>query len=544
LQNEKNVNTAYSIPLVCILIYHSLLAMANKLKNMYNIKSIYRLLLEGNSQRKTSALLGISRNTVKSYANLLSQLNLKLADIVALDDATLLAIVSSVKKQATPLQDARHKKLASHFSYIEKELKRTGVTLYHLWEAYKAKNTDAYGYVQFCHHYKQYIQRHKATMHFEHIIGDTLMIDYAGDKISYIDKETGEVIGCQVLVAVLPYSGYTFAYAMHTQSQPDFINGMNECFSFLGGVPKNILSDNLKTVVSKSDRYEPKFSDLVLQFSDHYKTNLMATRVAKPTDKGKVENAVTQVYRQIYAPLRNKEMHSLAELNNEIANCLSGLNSKSFQRKTYSRADLFIEERTKLNALPATIFELYKVKKAMVQRNYHIQIDNQYYSVPYTYVGKEVNVFYNTKTVEIYTNQARISLHTKTDRIYSYNTIAEHMPSNHTGYLQSRGWDADYFRSKASEVGTYTLAFVEKLFTTKIYIEQTYLSCTGLFRLVGIYNALRVEQACKRLENVQKVNYKMVEEILNKNLDQQITPTPQQQNPSVGTHTNIRANYN
>jgi hypothetical protein len=294
--------------------------------------------------------------------------------------------------------------------------------------------------------------------------------------------------------------------------------------------------------ITKPDRYEPNFSDLALQFAAHYKSNLMATRVAKPTDKGMVENAVMQVYRKIYAPLRNNNFYNLQELNVAIVKQLEVLNSKAFQGKTYSRADLFIEEKRKLQALPNSPFEVYKIKTAKVQRNYHIEIEKQYYSVPHQYVGKQLQVYYNTTTVEIFTPQhQRKALHKKIEKQYGYCTIPEHMPANHTGYLESRGWDADYFRKKASEMGPYTLAFIEKIFTTKAHVEQTYLSCMGMFRLVGMFTSLRVEQACKRLEHAHKVSYKMVEEVLKKNLD--LANNEQAQAPSLFNHENIRANY-
>jgi transposase len=517
--------------------------MANQIKTMNQIKEIYRLLCLSTSQREISSLLSISRRTVKSYVELLDKVGLSLEQMNQLSDERMMEIVASVKQQNTPLQDERHGILAKHFIYIEKELKRTGVTMQLLWGEYKAKNPSGYSYVQFCYHYRKYCQRNKAAFHFDHIIGDTLMIDYAGDKIGYVDQQTGELIQCQVLVTVLPYSGYTYAVAMHTQSQSDFITGMNSCFKFLGGSPKNILSDNLKTVVTKADRYEPKFSDLALQFAAHYQSNLQATRVAKPTDKGKVENAVKHVYRKIYAPLRNQIFHTLKQLNTAIIEQLEILNTKAFQGRTYSRADLFIEEKRMLNKLPELPFEVYKIKTAKVQRNYHIEIEKQYYSVPYQYVGSELQVQYTSTTVEIYNRQhQRVAIHTKIEKTHGYCTKPEHMPANHSSFLESRGWDADYFRTKASSIGPFTLAFIEKIFTTKTYIEQTYLSCKGLFRLVGIYNALRVEKACERLQNAQRVSYKMVEEVLKKNLDQ--AQPSQLQEPTIINHENLRANYN
>jgi transposase len=519
---------------------HSLRAMANEIKNMYQIKEIYRLLHDGYSERAVADLLSIGRNTVRDYHRIIKQSEYSLSTVQGLEQEALFGLIRVHKQRATPLQDERYRKLLVLFSSFDKELKRTGVTLQLLWKEYREKELDGYSYVQFCHHYGKYSKRHQATINHEHTMGECLMVDYAGDKMNYVDPLTGEVIVCEVLISILPYSGYTYAVAMLSQKQEDFVVGMNQTLRYMCGVSKCMLTDNLKTVVKKSDRYEPDFTNLMWQFGAHYGLHLQATRVGKPKDKGKVENAVTQVYRTLYAPLRDQVFTSLKELNASLQVQLQELNQRAYQGKDYSRYDLWQEERTCLKSLPDTLFEVLKIKQVKVQRNYHIELEKHFYSVPYTYVGSDLMVYYNTQQIQIYTkNHERITTHTKGLKANGYTTCPEHRPPNHTGYLETRGWNADYFRSKAHVIGPYTLGFVEKLFTTKQYIEQTYLSCMGLFRMVGMYSALRVENACRRLESIEQVNYKMVESVLKNNLDQ--SPQQIQQAPMVAVeHENLR----
>ena len=66
-------------------------------------------------------------------------------------------------------------------------------------------------------------------MHLTHAPGAMMMVDFAGDKMSYIDKSTGEIILCPVLVCVLPYSKYTFAMALPDATIPQVIKGLNKC---------------------------------------------------------------------------------------------------------------------------------------------------------------------------------------------------------------------------------------------------------------------------------------------------------------------------
>ena len=129
-------------------------------------------------------------------------------------------------------------------------------------------------------------------MHFSHTPADVMMVDFAGDNLSYVDKASGELISCPVFVAVLPYSGYSFAVALSNATQPNVIKALNGCLDYFGGVPQAIKCDNMKTAVSKSNRYEPVFTDTLIQWSLHNNTSLLAARVRKPKDKASVENEV------------------------------------------------------------------------------------------------------------------------------------------------------------------------------------------------------------------------------------------------------------
>lgn len=508
------------------------------------IKDIYTQHGLGKSQRHISQMLGISRNTVKSYIDLLQKSEQTVKQVLALNAEQLVSFINTYKPQSTPLQDARHKHLAEQFSIIDKELKKPGVTLYILWQEYCNTSTTHYCYQQYCYHYKKYLKRVNTSLRLEHKLGDTLMVDYSGSKMSYTNKSTGEIIDCEVLVCILPYSGYTFAYASHTQNQYDFIEAINQCMKYIGGVPKQMLSDNLRTVVRKSDRYEPSFTDLCVQMARHYQMDLSATRVAKPTDKGKVENAVLQTYRQVFAPLRNNNYYSITELNAAIKQQLVVLNTKAYQGKTYSRQDLFEEEKPYLNTLPNRFFEAYKNKQAKVQRNYHVEVEKQYFSVPYTYVSSDVKVFYNNHEVEVYDkSNNRIAYHKREPKLYSYHTNVAHRPVNHQAYLETRGWNANYFLEKAKPYGTSTVDFLHKILSSKIYEEHTYLSCMGFFRVIGGYPTLRVEAACKRALLTSKTSYRVIEEILKKGLDQE--SNLQNETPLIITHNNLRHNnYN
>src|SRR5690606_17858691 len=121
---------------------------------------------------------------------------------------------------------------------------------------------------------------------------DKLYIDFAGKKLAYIDRETGEAIECQVFVACMAFSDYAFAMAVQSQSVSDFLYALSCCLGFLGAVPKVLIPDNLKAAVIKANRYEPDINRAMEDFASHYGAAVVPTRVGRPKDKALVENQV------------------------------------------------------------------------------------------------------------------------------------------------------------------------------------------------------------------------------------------------------------
>ncbi len=152
-----------------------------------------------------------------------------------------------------------------------------------------------------------------------HVAGERLFVDYAGTTIDIFDAATGEVHACQLFVAVLGASSYTYAEATRTQTLPDWIGSHTRAFAFFGGVPGMVVSDNLKAGITKSCFYEPAVNRSYEEMASHYDTAVVPARPNKPRDKAKVEVGVLLATRWIIAKLRNRKFFTLAELNEAIA---------------------------------------------------------------------------------------------------------------------------------------------------------------------------------------------------------------------------------
>ncbi|WP_215236790.1 DDE-type integrase/transposase/recombinase, partial [Dyadobacter linearis] len=192
-----------------------------------------------------------------------------------------------------------------------------------------------------------------------------------------------------VFVAVLPFSGYGYVEALPNMKLAQVVKALNNALAYFGGVPLGAKSDNMKQWVSRSSRYEPAFTDMLEQWANHNHIALYAARPHKPKDKAAVENFVKITYRRIYAHLRNDTFHNLASLNAAIKEKLALHHQMNFQKKTFSRLELFTsQEAPHLQPLPESPYQVRHYTKAKVQKNYHVVIgeDWHFYSVPFRYI--------------------------------------------------------------------------------------------------------------------------------------------------------------
>lgn len=515
-----------------------------KRKRMDQIKSIIRNYLSSRSIKATARQLKISKNTVREYLRRARAYSEDLSAILEKDDEALIQIFHPSSAQQS---NDRLSVFEQQVNYWLRELRRVGVTRQLLWEEYRVAHPDGYGYSQFCERLRRAAVRKDLTLPLEHTPGQVLMLDFAGKKMHWVDHESGEVHACEILVAVLPFSQYSFCIALSSQSLSDFIHGLNQALLFLGVLPEVILSDNLKSYVSRPDRYEPTFTQLCQQLGAYYQIDLQATRVAKPKDKASVENAVTQVYRRIYAPLRNEVFPSIEALNEAIRLQLIRHNEQPYQKRPGSRKSLFDQyELPKMRCLPPELFEIKRIAKAKVQRNYHVFLgeEKNFYSVPYQYAGKQAQIIYTRQIVEVYVGQKRVATHERLflrGTEYRYQTRMEHMPKDHQEWKKAQGYDAAYFLKEAARIGPTTRWAVQQVLLGRIHEAQAYNSCKGILRLAEKHDPERLERAAERCKAVGKATYGMLKRILKLKLDQAEQEDIQL---SLGLHENIRGPEN
>jgi transposase len=515
--------------------------MAGKTTNMSQIKQLLILHEQGKGIKVIARTLGISKNTVKAYCQKLDVLSSRRVNPLTVLQLTQLTEpeLEAIFHAGNPAyKDDRYTFIKNKIAYYRRELERTGVTKKLLWQEYKETNPDGYSYAQFCFHLQQMLIASKPSMVLHHKAGDKLFIDFAGKKLSYTNRDTGELIECEVFVACLPFSDYSFAMAVPSQSSADFIYGLTCCLQSLGGAPQAIVSDNLKAAVIKANRYEPDINRILADFANHYGTTVLPARAYKPKDKALVENQVSLIYTRVYARLRNQQFFDINTLNDTIAVMVKDHNQTRMQQKPYSREERFIaEELPMLIKLPQEKFEVKSYRELKVAPNNHIYltIDKHYYSVPLTLIGCKVKVIFTRTMVYIYHDGKQVAVHIRNYQNGTYTSIENHLCSTHQHCLNR---SPQYYTSIAAKRCKTLHSLFELIFSQNRYPEQLYNTCDGLLSLHRKSDTLAFEKACQLAIDHRQTTYTFIKNILANKMTS-ITQEPTDDKP-LPQHNNLR----
>lgn len=504
--------------------------MANKSIPMFKLRTILNHYHRGASKRWVAQAVEISRTTLSSYWSKIEQLNLSYEEWEALSDIEVSRLLIN-HMPASPA-DPRLAVLTAMLPQIAKNLKKKHMTLTRQWKEYRQKHPNGYAKTAFCEHVNRHLQRHAGHMVVPHKYGDQMFVDYAGSTLPYADTETGELIECQVFVAILPASQLVYLEAQPSQKQEYFIEGCQNALRYMGGVPQAIVPDNLKSAVIKAHRYEPTLNTALASFAEHYGTVIFPARVRKPRDKALVEGMVKIIYQEIYHDVNQCNATSLEQLNLLIWERLELLNEAP-RTEAVSRREEFLDfEQSTLTPLPATPWEPITVKVVKVQRNGHVTLreDYHHYSVPYTLIGKELEMVYSHSKVRLFYNRELIAEHSRNLRKSKYTTDPEHLASHHRVILE-RG--PQHYLDKALAVGPHTRELIDRILTYSSYPEQGYKTCDGILNLGARFGAKVLELSAKYAKDLDVVNYHVLHQTITQELYQR---EPEQARPVVHRH--------
>ncbi len=502
---------------------------------MRKIKEVLRLQALGLKQEQIARSCGVSQSTVSEYVRTAAEAGVTWNQIADWDETRL---------QRELFPNRRHKvrstvQAAPDFAAVHEQLQRhKHVTLQLLWEEYRQASPGGYRYSRFCELYRRWRDRQDVVMRQQHRAGEKLFVDFAGDTVPvYRNGDNGEPQTAHIFVAVLGASSYTYAEATWSEGLEDWIAAHVRAFEFLGGLPEIVVPDNTKAAVNKSCRYDPDLNRTYQDMAMHYGVAVVPARPAKPRDKAKVEAGVLLVERWILAALRHRRFHSLAELNQAIAELLVRLNNRPFRKREGSRQTVFASvDKPALRALPAERYEFGQWRTARVNIDYHVEFERHYYSVPYQLTGEAVELHITAATVEIFHRGTRVASHARNSVQHQATTVAEHRPKSHQRHLE---WTPSRLIEWARTVGPATAELFDKIMAAKPHPEMGFRSCLGILRLGNQYSSERVEAAARRAIQWKACSYQSVKSMLERGLDQLKEEPPTESSPPV-QHPNIR----
>jgi len=494
-----------------------------------NVKLILELRAAGMSRNGIAATRHISKNSVSDVLHIADSQGITFEDVRDLDEEQAYRMFYPQKYAGESLYST------PDYEYVHQELRKAGVTLKLLWQEYQDKcnfkEDIPMGYTKFCAGYASHTIANKLTNHLEHKPGIITEVDWSGSTMSYADVSTGEIITVYLFVATLPYSQYTYVECCLDMKQDTWLICHIHMYEFFEGVSVRTVCDNLKTGVVA----HPRDGDIILNdayeaLGLHYQTAIMPTGVKKPKHKASVEGNVGKIATAIIASLRNETYYSLAELRAAVHEKLDVFNRTHFQKRDFSRLEVFQEEKKYLRPLPPIPYEIAEwVYGRSVNLDCHVVFAKNRYSCPYQYVGQKADLKITDTNVEVYVKGARVSTHNKLPEYVSnrYSTHPEDMP----GQFQKQVWDYDRIVRWAYSIGSYTGEVVDRIFSGVKIKEQGYNPSLSVLRLSKTYTETRLESACElALTKVRTPRYHHLKSILASNqdkvyLEQKLKPT-------------------
>ena len=484
---------------------------------MSQVKEILRVLWEQKqSVRATARSVGVSVGVVsKIHKRALAQ-GLSWEVVAELPEPELR---DRIYGRGAPAGAVRHEPAPAQ---MHQALMSPGVTLELLHQEYLAEHPTGLKYTAFTDRYRTWKKKQRVTMRQTHKAGEKLFIDYSGKKAHYTDRATGEKVSVELFVATMGASNHTFVVATHTQRVPDFLRGNMLALEYFGGVPKMIVPDRLKSAVTESDPYEPTVQRAFAEFARHYGTAIVPARSYKPRDKAKVEVAVQIAQRWILARLRHEVHFSLHSLNRRIAELLEELNARPMKKLGgVSRRELFDRlDGPAMAALPASRFVTCRWKRVRVNRDYHVAIEDHYYSAPYALAHEELEARITENTIELYYRSTRVASHARSNEKFAHTTDVNHMPKSHREYAAAGEDLSDW----ADAVGPHTATLMRRIFERSAVQIQGWRSGRGLRRVVEKFGYERGEEACRRVLLHGGQSYRPVARMLKAGLDLQPLP--------------------
>jgi transposase len=476
----------------------------------------------GRSINEMSVSLGVDRKTIRKYVTP--------------------AVAAGMRPGGAPLSSTQWAQLAEdwfpqlvntrlrqttwpaidiHADYVKAQLK-AGVTQSTVWQRLR----DEQGLTASLASFRRWVaatvpeetRRAAVTVLRDEVpAGEEAQIDY-GLLGTWVDPVGGKRHRVWAFVMVLACSRHVFVQPTLVMDAAAWTQAHVDAFAFFGGVPRRLVPDNLRTGVDRADLYDPKINRSYGEMAEHYGALVDPARRAKPKDKPRVERQMPYVRDSFW---RGRQFGSMEQMRAEALRwCadVAGLRScRPLQGARPLQVFNDIEAET-LQPLPARPFVLATWSTAKVGPDIHARVGKTLYSVPWRFIGSQVDARSTPMVVQLFCQGELIATHGRKPQ--GKQTDFGHYPPEKIAFaMRTPTW----CRQQAAEIGPAATEVIESLMALGALFRLR--AAQGICGLTSKYPHSRVEAACAKAIAAGDPSYRTIKGILAAGTD--IEPAPQ-----------------
>ena len=477
-----------------------------------DIREILRQVRAGESDWQIHKAVGVNRRTIRKYREWAQHEGLLSGALLPIEELEK-RLQQSFPETSPPHQQST---LEPYRELVEK-LHGEGVSGKVIWQRVQEQGyRGSIGAVyRFLKHLKQPEPGSDAVVRVERAPGEEAQVDFG--YVGYLLDEEGQRRKAWCFVMILSWSRHSYVEFVFDQRIETWLELHRRAFEFFGGVPRKIVTDNLKAAIVRAcwQGTDPQVQWAYRECAEHYGFLIGPCRPATPQHKGKVERGVAYVKDNCLAgrgELRLSEANPLAR-----EWCLNTAGLRTHGTTKQQPLMQFTEtEQPVLLPLPAHPYESATWKEVKAARDCYVTFENAYYSVPFRLVGQTVRVRGSQREVKIFTLDFEVvATHSRAAAPGTRSTHHDHLPPYK---LPGLLWNAEFALEMASRIGPATRLTVERLLDDRVVDPLP--KVRRLLQLVDSCGEQRLEAACQRALAHDDPAYMTVKRILAQRLDE------------------------
>ena len=496
--------------------------MPGKRKEIMDVREMLRRFQQGQSNRAISHDMGIDRKTVGRYRTWAAEQGLLRGPLPSLGE--LHRLVEETMSGSPPPQNIS---TVEPYRDLVLKLRQEGVEIAAIHQRLQERGyAGSYASV---YRFVRRLEPHtpEVTVRVETPPGEEAQVDfgYAGKMI---DPETGQLRKAWAFVMTLSWSRHQYMEFVFDQKVETWLRLHCNAFAFFGGVPKQVVIDNLKAAIVRACWQDPQVQQSYRECAQHYGFLISPCRPGTPEHKGKVEQGGVHYVKRNF--LAGREPGTITQANRDVKRWLQTTAGQRIHGTTREKPLARFEiEREALLPLPDTPYDLAVWKQVKLHRDCHLVFDNAYYSAPFRLVGQSLWVRGGSQEVQIYTDDYQlVAIHPRAQRPGQRLTHLDHLPHHKVpGLTLTR----PACRQQAADIGPATQQVVQGLLDHRP--EDRLRTAGRLLRLGDRFGPQRLEAACARALRFDDPSYTTIKHILEQGLDTQELPSAEPSSPAT-----------